>query len=73
MAKDESKPFQFYLPQSLRVKGLDIASKSGVPMSQFMLMAWEQFCNRPIEESLRRLRVHKKKKSTKKKGVTLKV
>lgn len=74
---DKKSPYQFYLPLSLKRKGMRKAKVNKIPIAPFMQMAFEQFLNRPIEESLKRLRAHQlnqrriNKRKRLKKGVTL--
>lgn len=69
MAKDA--PYQFYLEPSLKAKGKKKAEENNVALAPFMVMAWEQFLDRPIEESMRLLKAHnnRKKHKLKTKGV----
>lgn len=64
-------PYQFYLEPSLKAKGIKKSKENNVPIAPFMVMCWEQFIDRPIEDSMRLLRVHnaKKKRKRKYKGV----
>ena len=81
MAEDKSYfkthiPYQFYLPKTLKKQGMRKAEENNIPIAPFMEMAWEQFVDRPIEKSLRLLKVHKRKRKQKQqkeklKGVTL--
>lgn len=59
MAKDA--PYQFYLEPSLKAKGKHKAKENNVTLAPFMTMAWEQFLERPIEESMRLLKAHQQR------------
>lgn len=80
--RDKNSPYQFFLPADLKEQGIRKSEENGVPIAQFMKMAWEQFVDRPIEESMKLLQTHKRRKrrpkglrniklDIKKKGVTL--
>lgn len=68
--RDKSSPYQFYMPERLKKRGLKKAQAHGVHISKFMQMAWEQFVDRPIEDSIRRLTDHNKKMKQKEKKNT---
>lgn len=70
MGKDA--PYQFYMEPSLKEAGKKKSQECSVPIAPFMVMAWEQFLDRPIEESIRLLKAHNirmKGKAKKTKGV----
>jgi hypothetical protein len=74
MAKDA--PYQFYLEPSLKAAGKQKSEEHSVPIAPFMVMAWELFLDRPIEESMKLLKAHndrKRAKAKKRKGVTFKL
>lgn len=58
----DNVPYQFELPRETHAKGMQKASDNGLDVAPFMRMAFEEFADRPIEESMRMLREHKDRK-----------
>lgn len=51
-------PYQFELPVELHRRGTKKAAENGLAIAPFMRMAYEQFVERPIEDSMALLRKH---------------
>lgn len=63
---DEKVPYQAVLPRSVRAEAIAKAEKHGTHLNAFVVMAIEQFIERPYERSLRLLLNHRKYKHRRK-------
>jgi len=61
--KEGIVPYQFDLDEDLHRRGTELANQNGVSIAQFMRMAYEEFVNRPIEQSMKLLREHKSRQT----------
>lgn len=61
--RKKTRPYQLYIPEALFRKGREKADINGIPIAPFLLMAYQNFVDRPIEESHKLLREFNEQKS----------